>query len=143
MSDETHYFTVFFMGVFGGVISTIAIQNMIPAYKGFSKMSRRKIKRKIQKEIDWVQICVEGRSARIPRADVSLFIAENMECLAEIFDLEMPPQCTSSDKYAKVEDLTKIADFMMKLQKLCYEKNVICDIEKGDYCHRWGGNDET
>lgn len=131
MTEETHYLGTFFLGVIAGFTATMAAQNIVQAYKGITKMSRRKIKRKIQREIDWVQICVEGRSARIPRADVSLFIAENMESLAEKFGIEMPPRCTSLDKSAKIEDLTKIADFMQKLQKLCYEKNVICEIEKG------------
>jgi hypothetical protein len=134
MNDDTNYFVVFFIGVFGGVISTIFFRlYWLPAFKGITKMSRRRIKRK--RQIDWVEIFIDDRIARIPRSDVSLFIAENMEFLSEKFGLEMPPQCTAIDKKANIGDLSKIADFMADLQRICLEKQIIRECN--------GGKDET
>lgn len=88
-------------------------------------MSRRKIKRKRSEIKKDIIVDINGSRNRMSKHDIPLFLAENMDALAEMCGVEMPDLSKPQDKMCREHDLKKIVDFMEILKKECFERGIL------------------
>lgn len=86
-------------------------------------MSQRKIRRKTPKIQEIVYVEINGVIRTMDKADIPLFLSENMDELAEICGLEMPDM--SQNKMCGEHDLGKVCEFLGELKKRCFEKGIL------------------
>ena len=109
----------------GGFVVCLAGVAIAIIWQWRKSMSRRKIKRKqgeIKKE---VIVEIGGSRNRMSKHDIPLFLAENMDALSAICEVEMPDLSAPQDKMCREHDLKKIVDFMEILKEECFKRGIL------------------
>lgn len=88
-------------------------------------LSRRKIKRQRSEIKKEVIVEIGGSRNRMSKHDIPLFLAENMDALSAICEVEMPDLSAPQDKMCREHDLKKIVDFMEILKEECFKRGIL------------------